>query len=182
MSTLEERWLAHIRLQHPTLDESSALRVAREAAKTLREPPRTVEPFDVRKQAEEAFDLSYLDEFRLWLAWGVVKKKGIPKMKTWCLELWNDPAKFVGAIRFLLVSLSGLILSGQLVLPWPKVSWFLAVFLPAIAVGIPAGAANQSPGTLRAIVENPDVVMTPKDEKVAAVAVEKAAAQAPPNP
>lgn len=119
---------------------------------------------DIRKKAEDEFDLSYKDELELWLAWGVVKRKVVPVVKTWLLRFWNDPAYFTGSVRFLIVGLSGAILSGQVVLPWPKVTWFLAVFLPAIAVGIPAGQTNRSEGQIKAIAEDPTIPAAPKAE------------------
>lgn len=38
---------------------------------------------DLRKQAEDTFKLSYLDEFWLLRAWRVIQRKVIPKMGNW---------------------------------------------------------------------------------------------------
>lgn len=169
MSTFDElyfRWLAVYRERLVTsLPDERIQEMARAA--TLRgdePPPLSRKPFPIdaatlRKQAEDAFNLSYLDEAKLWLSYRVVKKKGLPVVKIWLAQFWNDPAYFAAAMRGIIVTACQLVVQGIIVVPWfPQAGWFASVVLSGLAVGIPAGQKNRPPEEIKAIALDPTIV------------------------
>lgn len=100
--------------------------------------------------------LSYFQVARLWIGWG--------PMKEILVKLWTDPAYFVGACRFLAISLAGAILNGTITLPQPYETWIwnLAPWLAAIAAGVPAGQTNRTPEATKQIANDPGVIADPK--------------------
>lgn len=112
---------------------------------------------DLRSWAERTFGLSYLDEFWLYKAWGVLRGKA-PIMKEILTKLWTDPAYFRGAMRAAIGVLAGLVLSGKIVLPDPleKWVWSIASLWPAI-LALPAGQSNPTPEQVKAISVDPTI-------------------------
>jgi hypothetical protein len=170
---LEGQWYEALKKGRPDLSEE-ALRI--EAMKWAATGSAPIGATDVLHAAEDAFHLSYLDEGKLWLAYRVIQKKGLPVVKTWIAQFWNDPAYFAAACRGIIVMLCQLVVQGVIVVPWiPQAAWFAGVVMSGLAVGIPAGQSNPAPGTIKAIAQSPDLVVTSKDVKAADAAVEKAA-------
>jgi hypothetical protein len=113
---------------------------------------------ELRKKAEEEFDLSYKDEIELWLAWGVVKRKVVPKVKVWLARFWNDPAYFTAMCRAGVVAFSAAITNGIIVFPvGSKIAWYASVFTTAAALLFPAGQTNRTPEEIKGIAQDPSV-------------------------
>lgn len=95
--------------------------------------------------------LSWTDQLRLWVALGVVKKKG-PRMKEILEKLWSDPAYFTAALRAFLGLLCNAILSGQINFPGKAgvFAWHLAQLWPLI-LAVPAGQTNKSTEEIKEI-------------------------------
>lgn len=66
-------------------------------------------------------------------------------MKTFFVELWNDPAKFRAAMRGAAVVLAGALATGAIPLPVAFAGW-LGTLLPVVLAGgaaaLPAGQTN----------------------------------------
>jgi hypothetical protein len=101
---------------------------------------------------KDAFGLSYIQLARLWIGWG--------PMKDISIQLWTNPAYFTGVCRFVIVSVMGAVLTGKIILPDPIEGWvyMLAPFIAALGVGIPAGQTNQTPGEIKQIAHDPEVI------------------------
>lgn len=157
---LESQWYEALKAHRPDLSEEQ-IRV--EAMKWAAAGVHVVSGADAREAAEKAFQLSYLDEGKLLLAARVIQKKGLPQMKTWIAQFWNDPAYFTGAVRAGIVTLCNLIVSGMIVIPGvPKGAWIASVVLSGLAVGIPAGRTNPTPEQIKAIAVDPTIAPVPK--------------------
>jgi hypothetical protein len=136
---------------------------------------------ELRRKAEDAFGLSYLDDLWLYKAWSTIQRKVVPVVKTWLINFWNDPASFRAAIRGLVALISGLIVNGVIVFPvGSKWAWYASIFTGAGALMFPAGQTNQSPGVTKAIANDPSIQVTSKDIKVADAAV-AASEKSPPG-
>lgn len=70
---------------------------------------------DLRKQTVEAFELSWLDQGKLWLAWRVIRKKVIPKMGNWRTTL-------IGMMAAVLTYAMGALQNGE-ALPQTSEDW-----------------------------------------------------------
>lgn len=126
---------------------------------------------ELRRKAEDAFGFSYLDEWKLWMALGVIQRKVVPVVKPFLQNLWNDPAAFRAALRGLVALISGLIVNGVIVFPvGSKFAWYASIFTGAAALMFPAGETNQSPGVIKATANDPTITVTSKDVKVAEAA------------
>jgi hypothetical protein len=113
---------------------------------------------ELRKKAEEEFNLSYADELKLWLAWRVLRRKVVPVVKEFLLRFWNDPAYFAAMLRAGIVTIAQLIVQGVIVVPGiPKASWFASVVLSGLAVGIPAGQTNRTAEEIKTIATDPTI-------------------------
>lgn len=157
---LENQWYDALKAGRPDLTEEQ-LRI--EAMKLAAQGISPITGTDVRKAAEEAFDLGYVDEGKLWLGWTVVQKKGLPVVKTWIAQFWNDPAYFRSATRAGIGVVAGLILSGKITLPDPFEgwAWSLASLWPVI-LALPAGQTNHTPAQVKAIAIDPTIAPVPK--------------------
>lgn len=100
----------------------------------------------LRKWAEETFGLGYLDEFRLFVAWGVVRDKMIPAIKAF---FWDETV-FVRITRAGIMALSVAINTGQIPgVSTTKWGWYLAQSLPVLALFFGAGDKNPDPNKLQ---------------------------------
>lgn len=93
---------------------------------------------DLKKQIEDATDLSYLDELQLWLAWRVIKRKVIAPMGNWRTTLFGGIA---AALNYALV-----VLQNGTVVPQNPHDWAMLALSAAIA-GFSFVAKDRSVGS-----------------------------------
>jgi hypothetical protein len=112
----------------------------------------------IREWVERTFDLSWKDEWELWLALGLVKRKA-GKMGEFFWRFWTDQAYFIGVCRFTTVALTGAFLTGKIMLPQPYEGWLwtIAPYLAAVAAGVPAGQTNRTDAETKAVSHDPNV-------------------------
>lgn len=69
-------------------------------------------------------------------------------MKTFFSDLWNDPAKFTGAMRMFAFFIAGAIQTGLIPLPAAASGWvgtIIPILIQGGAMAVPAGQANKNP-------------------------------------
>src|ERR1043165_2094195 len=106
---------------------------------------------DLRKEAEETFDLSYGDEFKLFLAWRVLKRKGFPVVLTFVKNFFYDETAFIRYMRAFFAALGMALHAGIIpVFNGPK-SWWIGPVLLVMAFMFGAGDKNRTPEEIKAI-------------------------------
>lgn len=83
------------------------------------------EPLDLKKQAEEALGLSYLDEVKLYLAWSVLQRKAGPMFSRF---LGNWQTSLLGVVAAVVNQL-------QVGIPQDKNGW-IQTLLSAVFAGL----------------------------------------------
>lgn len=113
----------------------------------LRSVPPSITVTDIRHAAEDMFGLSYMDELRLFLAWGVVKGKVAPVVIPAIKAFFWDPTVFVRLTRAFLAWFS--IELGRGDVPWangPR-AWWVSPLVMALAFMF--GAGDKTPSNVK---------------------------------
>lgn len=107
-------------------------------------------PDELRKQAEETFDLSYLDELQLWLAYRVIRKRKA-KMLELVHSFLYDRTFFVRIVRALLAWLGVELSRGTIPYFDGAKAYWLGPLLVSFAFML--GAGDRTPENVKELSE-----------------------------
>lgn len=116
---------------------------------------------DLKKQAEEAFNFSYLDEFTLCGAWRVLQRKVLPVVIPSIKNFLYDPQAFAAYSRTAVFALGTALHEGMIPGGGPY-AWWAGMAFQVLSLLLAAGQTNPAPAQIKAIAQDPNIPAAPK--------------------